>query len=199
MPSNPILTSGLSTYYPGMALDDNLGWIDHWLAREAPKTHETLMQGATPAALAQLSHRIGVPLLPSLTTLLAWHDGADQTMGGWQLWPDYYFIGCDLSVSAWNLYEQSDYKPPGWWHPHWIPIASNWAGSYLVVDHSTSETNGAVFRADRIDGQMSLRFEGEWWPDIEELVEYHVHSLSNSTTLGGRTPTIESRVLTWPI
>ena len=160
-----------------MNLVDALRVIEQWLAVHAPVTYETLQPGLTATEIERLSDRLGLEVLPELATLLSWHDGARRTDAAFQIWTDFQLSSSQEMYESWalnNLVARRNQSTQ--WNAHWIPIATDVGGNYLVIDHTKQPTRSSVFRVDMVDGKDN-RFA---WRQLTDLVD----QVRNALTMG---------------
>jgi cell wall assembly regulator SMI1 len=118
--------------------------IEEWLAANAPRTHSFLNPPATPADLRQAEVLFGWSLLPELTQLYLWHNGAGRSARPFYLLPEYSLLNLADAVTAWQTWQQIMADDPDNPHRHWFPLATAFTGDFVIVDHAT-DTRGSVF------------------------------------------------------
>ncbi|GIJ51362.1 hypothetical protein Val02_82480 [Virgisporangium aliadipatigenens] len=181
-----------------MPLEVDLARLEALLALRAPTTLSTLSRPATDADIGSLETSFGADLRPEVQTLLRWHNGCEQRIEGLQLWPGFYFIGTERILSEWTSRNEvlQDYPESGW-NPRWLPIASDWCGGHLVVDHTPGNGGGDVFAAFLIDGRRGLPIEGGHIANLQDLIGEVLASLENGRTVDAHNPRIVDGYVSW--
>ncbi len=126
--------------------------IDEALRRKAPLVKQSLKRGASDEAICDLEARCGVTLPDDFKASFRVHDGQDA--GGKTLIPSaftgerYGLLPLQEIASEWGSWKRlvdagqfaADASTPDegirsdWWHPGWIPFASNGGGDSLCID-----------------------------------------------------------------
>lgn len=127
--------------------------IEAWLQANEPVLRKELLKGATEAEIAKFEKQIGVALPPEYRDSLRRHNGSKDS----DLIPDesgpFYFLPCRDAASEWSTWnlvrnsgdfddrvaEPSRGVCKEWWHPGWIPFATNGGGDNLCLDLSPAK------------------------------------------------------------
>ncbi|WP_204012765.1 SMI1/KNR4 family protein [Virgisporangium aurantiacum] len=183
-----------------MAIDDNLNQIDEWLRHHAPATFADLGPPAGPDHIAALENTVGLQLHPDVTALLRWHNGSGRHDRGFPLSPGFPINSTTQIAGTWQrlttlatqIRDEEDMQ--GWWEPTWIPVASDYTGFELVVDHGPHIT-GQVFHFDPTEGRSRLRPS---WPNLATIVPGIATALQSGSQFAGLVPVIdEDGYLDW--
>jgi cell wall assembly regulator SMI1 len=164
--------------------------IDAWLAANAKGVAKTLRKGAGEADVARLEERLGLTLPMDFKESCALHDGQKSDADLIPVGYGTYFL---LPLSKipgeqklWNsLLKSGEFKglqgepdegvASDWWHPKWIPFASNGAGDNLCLDLApTSPGNvGQVIKVEHDDATRPLlaRSFAEWLQGLATSLE----------------------------
>ncbi|MEV6520687.1 SMI1/KNR4 family protein [Longispora sp. NPDC051575] len=156
--------------------------IDQWLTAHAPITATSLRPPATVEQLDRAERELGHPLPDELRQLYLWHDGTVGLAGSsapFDIEPSLYFQPLDEALAArqWlnDLYatiNQDDYIT---WRAHWLPIAADDCGAYVVVETQGPHTGRVIYRSDE-DGPHLERA----WPTLTHWAD----ALSTALTTG---------------
>ncbi|GIJ60366.1 hypothetical protein Vau01_078820 [Virgisporangium aurantiacum] len=180
-----------------VAIDDNLEHIDEWLRHHAPAAFADLGPPAGPDHIAALESTIGLHLHPDVTALLRWHNGSGRHDRGFPLSPGFPINDTAQIAETWQRLAtlatqvRDDEGMQGWWEPTWIPVASDYTGFELVVDHVTGE----VFHFDLTEGRSRRRPS---WSDLTTIVSEIATTLQSGSRFAGLAPVVdEDGYLDW--
>lgn len=170
-----------------------LSEVERWLAGNAPRTLSMLRPPATPEQLRDLETQLGFALHPAVATILRWHDGTEEHLGGFELAPTYWLLSADSVAGDAHSWRQLVGKDADddldMWQHSWVPIGADRCGGYLVVDHTDSRT----FLWEPENGMHARGI----WPTPEELcTELRVNLLNRAPWLGC-VPTITDGGVEW--
>jgi ankyrin repeat protein/cell wall assembly regulator SMI1 len=136
--------------------------IESWLREHNKSLKSSLQKGATAKQLTGLESKIGAKLPPDFKEAYVVHNG--QKEGGGELVSPlnegdagYFLITITGIVAEWNnwkrLVDIGEFKDQqgspdkgirdAWWHPGWVPFASNGGGDLLCIDLAPAK-GGAV-------------------------------------------------------
>jgi hypothetical protein len=148
-----------------VALTAVLSEIDDWLARHAPATAAMLHPPATPSQVEALEASLGPALLPEVATVLRWHNGTVEDIGGFELAPTYWlFDAGTVARDALRLNANAAQFDQDGWDDRWVPLAADRCGGYLLVNHEQGADRGKVDLWDPENGPPSAI-----WSGLEEL------------------------------
>ncbi|MEV1154766.1 SMI1/KNR4 family protein [Micromonospora chokoriensis] len=182
-----------------MALGDQLLELDGWLQRFAPASYASLRPSASPKVLREAAVAFGRPLHPALIELFDWHDGtSNMPAESFQLAPDFGFIGLSDALDEWTHWNaffgdtitDSRIGPSS---QSWFPIAVDWCGGLLVVDHDQPDGYGQVFSTDPEQGSR----QDEGWKSLTSLVDDVLGSLNSRQSLRDYDPVVREGLLVW--
>jgi cell wall assembly regulator SMI1 len=107
------------------------------LAAVRPAYLDELAPGLTPAEWAHFEQRTGLELPDSYRRFVQWRDGQARDYDE-RLWYSRSLMDADLILEtqrAWNeLDALGQFDRPNWWHPMWVPFATDGCGNDYVLD-----------------------------------------------------------------
>lgn len=126
--------------------------VEKAVRKVSPNIKKSLRKGATDANRSALEQACGVELPADYRASLAIHDG--QTEGDEPLVPEdwvdgpYDLLPAKEIITEWKMWKglldggefrgQTSTPDEGirndWWHPGWVPVATNYSGDYLCLD-----------------------------------------------------------------
>lgn len=144
-----------------------LAWLqlDASLRAHRPAVLADLNPPASAKTLQHLQSTLGVSLPEAILDALRGHDG--QRGSSEPLLDSFQWLSCARMLDAWRFWVQqsasagfNEGAEPGtgvqsyWWHPGWIPFASNGSGDYLCLDlaPATAGLPGQVITVWHDDG-----------------------------------------------
>jgi cell wall assembly regulator SMI1 len=172
------------------------GWkkIDAWLQANNPGLKKTLNNPASDKQIAELEKVVGVKLPADFTQSLRIHDGQMYSEG--DLIPPteegasgYFLMASGDIAEEWQnrkkLRDSGEFADkesgpdPGikdaWWHPGWIPFASNGGGDSLCLDLAPTKVGkaGQVITMNHESARRELLAPSfaEWLAALAEAIE----------------------------
>lgn len=148
-----------------------LAWpqLDASLRAHKPAVLADLNPPAAAKTLQHLQSTLGVSLPEAFLDALRGHDG--QRGNSEPLLDSFQWLSCAQIIDAWHFWKQQSASAgfnegvepgPGvqayWWHPGWIPFASNGSGDYLCLDlaPATAGLPGQVITVWHDDGARRI-------------------------------------------
>ncbi|WP_375504198.1 SMI1/KNR4 family protein [uncultured Jatrophihabitans sp.] len=155
-----------------MTLTDSLLSIESWLLRLGRvQLLEALRPGVSRVVVEQSLARAGMTSVAPLEELYGWHDGTerpgDGIVDGVEVIPGFYLLGLEEALAVRILYLEQDT-----WAPHWLPILTDGAGYFYLVDLSAG-ADPTVLRWEFDDPEAVVSFES-----IDLLVDTIFHAYS---------------------
>lgn len=119
--------------------------IERWLDDRAPKIRASLRDGATKERIRDAGKAMRIALPVEVREAYAIHDGQH---GGPPLFGEWALLSLDDMVTEWQSLKDllddgtlvgedgmpSDPIRDNWWHPKWIPFASDSSGDFYCFD-----------------------------------------------------------------
>lgn len=186
-------------------VDEPWGRVVSWLATRAPASRRALGPGAAPERIGGAFTRLRVPAPPDLVTVLVEHDGARDGGGG----DAAHFLPGHMrplpleEIVRWHRRltgilegldaERYEEALERWWHPQWVPFASDGMGAVLAIDQRPGPRRGAVGAVDRVEG-----WHRDAWPSLSVMAAEIADALEHGGESSARQrPTVEDGRLTW--
>jgi cell wall assembly regulator SMI1 len=168
--------------------------IDAWLEQHQPKLKETLCPGASDADFKAVEKAVGAKLPADFKMAYKIHDGQKFAEGN--LVPplegneeSYFLLSLKHLLEEWQtwkgLLDAGEFKDQAsgpdkgirsqWWHPGWIPFASNGGGDFLCIDLAPTEegVSGQVITMSHESAKRELLAGcfAEWLAALADGVE----------------------------
>ena len=184
----------------GTAVEEAWARIEAWLARQAPRSFATLLDGADPSAIVKAETAVGLPFPSDLVASLRRHDGADDMdpasrwlPGGHSLLPVDEIVRRHAMLTE-ILADLDSFMVGHWWHPLWVPFGEHIAGDCLFVDQQPGPGQGGVREFMHEDQATKAEFPsfGEYLVAIAGAVEQRV-------PIRYYRPDVEDGALVWRI
>lgn len=161
--------------------------IEAWLSVNAPRVHKGLGEPASEQSIVAVERELGFALPAEYRASLQIHDGERKDVGairGWRLnslrdlIEEYRMMSQVLRSESFSKYADERNElglRPGYWHPRWIPIASDRSANHYLMDLDPAPegTLGQIFVFDHEQGpeQLEARSIGEWLLRYAEALE----------------------------
>ena len=174
-------------------LDKRSKKIDAWLKASNPGLQKTLNRPASDKQITQLERVIGAKLPDDFKESLKIHNGQKYSEG--DLIPPleerdsaYFLMAAGDMVEEWQnrkqLYDSGEFadketgpdrgiRDDAWWHPSWIPFASNGGGDSKPAAE------------DYVDSILALKLSGGAVVWADPTVTMNTHSISVRVRYGG--------------
>lgn len=160
----------------------SLARLEHAIGAAELAVARSLRKPAPAAKRKQLAKLVGA-LPAEVDAWLAWHDGQGRGPAFGPSEND-RLLSADEIAAAWSSLEEEGHPP---WKSSWLPLATNGAGDYLVLDRATG---GLVrYQHDARARPKRARSLSAWVAEIEAQWSRASSSATASSTLEGWTKT----------